>query len=667
MGGGKLRSAGQRLSARLRFVETAAKKMMPARRHPEPTKLAELRRRFAGEEEARRRIAREIHDDLCQRFAASAIELKVVRRELAEDDPHRAELDAVAATLVELAGDLRHLSHDLHPMFLEGRSLAEALVDFFAGIERRHGLPVRLSELGGEGHFPPDVSLGLFRIAQEAVANVVRHAGARTVHVTLKVDGGNAQLVVADDGGGFDPVAARQAGGLGLASIEERARLLGGRCRIASAPGAGSEIEVTVPLPAPELHRLRRLVRRHRGFLASAALVIATLAGGLVATAIQARRAGQEAMRADAEAQFLEELFKASDPRQARGTIPDTRELLRRGAERLSNPLQDQPLLKARLLETLGGIHTELGLFGEARPLLDESLAIRERLCGSDSLEVAATLVRLGSLAQRSGKGDAVALFRRALAIRQVRLGPYHAEVADVLSKLGMTLASQGRFDEAETALRRSLVLDERLWGNRDPRVAKVLHNLGGIEYYRGRTAEAEALLQRALAIREAALQPDDPDLAGSREALALLRQEQGRPAEAALLLELQVATSEKVYGPTHPEFARTLLNLGLARTALGDDAAARQIIERALAIDEKTLTPDHQQLVRTLAALADLHFEHGRLAEAEPLFRRLLKLRAGGATYNQWNKSLANWASLLRATGREVEAARVEVRAASK
>ncbi|HEX4961526.1 MAG TPA: tetratricopeptide repeat protein [Thermoanaerobaculia bacterium] len=641
-----------------------SKRMAPAPRHPAPANLADLRRRFAGEEEARRRIARQIHDDLCQRFAASAIELKVVRRELAADDPHRGELDAVAASLVELADDLRHLSHDLHPTLFEGRGLGEALGDYFAGVERRHGLPVRLSLLGAEGIIPTEVSLGLYRIAQEALANVVRHAGARAVQVTLQAAGGDLHLTVADDGAGFDPTAARRTGGLGLTGIEERAQLLGGRCEITSASGAGTTIEVTVPLPVP-YHQLRRLVRRHRGFLASAALVIVTLAAGLAATAVQARRAEQEAKRADAETQFLEGLFKASDPRQARGTTPDARELLRRGTERLSKELRGEPLLKARLLDTLGGIHTELGLFDQARPLLGEALAIHERIHGGTSLEAAATLVRLGSLAQLSGKGDAVALFRRALAIREERLGPDHAEVADVLNKLGMTLASQGRFDEAETMLHRSLALHEQLWGDRDPRVAKVLHNLGGIEYYRGRTADAERLLQRALGIREAALQPDDPDLAGSREALALLRQQQGRPAEAVPLLERLVATSEKVYGPEHPEFARTLLNLGLARKALGEDDAARQLIERALAIDEKTLTPGHRQLVRTLAALADLHCERGRYAEAEPLFRRLLKLRAEGATYDQWDQTMANWARLLRATGRGEEAARVEKGAA--
>lgn len=639
--------------------------MTLARNHPEPAKLAELRRRFAGEEEARRRIAREIHDDLSQRFAAAAIELKVVRRELAADDPHRDGLDAVAASLVELADDLRHLSHDLHPTLLAGRGLAEALADYFAGAERRHGLPVRLSVLGAEGAFPPEISVCIFRIAQEAIANVIRHADARTVQVTLKAAAGDLSLEVVDDGAGFDPAAARRAtGGLGLASIAERAGLLGGRCAIDSAPGAGTRIEVTVPLPVPELHQLRRLAKRHRGFLASAALVIVTLAGGLVATAAQARRAELEAKRADEQTQFLEGLFKASDPRQARGTTPDTRELLRRGTERVGKEFRTQPLLKARLLDTLGSIHTELGLFDQARPLLDESLGIRERLNGRDSLEVAATLVRLGSLAQRSGKGDAVALFQRALAIREARLGSAHAEVAEVLGKLGMTLASKGRYDEAEKMLSRALALQKQLWGDRDPRVAKVLHNLGGIEYYRHRIPEAERLLQRSLEIREATLPPDDPDLAGSREALALLRKDQGRPAEAAPLLERLVATSEKVYGPNHPEFARTLFNLGLARKDLGEDAVARQLIERALAIDERALTPAHPQLVQTLAALADLHFERGRYAEAEPLFLRLMKLRAEGAHYSEWNQSLTNWASLLRATGREKEAARVAVAA---
>lgn len=622
-------------------------------------------RLIAGEEEARRRIARELHDDHCQRLAALGFELEAVRRQLAEDDPRRSGLDALGANLAGLGEDLRRLSHELHPAILERRGLSAALRDACGEIERRHGLTVRLSLPQDEGRLPQlphDIALGLYRIAQEALTNIIRHAAAREVHVTLRISSRQARLSVADDGAGFAPHEAHQSGGLGLASIKERAGLLGGRFRIASAPGAGTEIEVTVPLPEPEgaLTQWRRRVRRHRRLAGTVALVLLALAGGLVATASQARRAQQEATRADAVAQFLEELFQAADPRQTRGEMPDARELLRRGTERLEKELHDQPLLRARLLDTLGGIHTQLGLYDEARPLLAEALAVRERLHGPKDPEVAETLVHLGAVAHLSGKGDAVPLFSRALAIREERLGSEHPGVADVLNKLGAALAARRRFDEAEAALRRSLAIQEKLWGKRDPRVAKAMHNLGGIAYYRGRMEEAERLLLGALEIREAALPEDDLDLAGSREGMALLRQKQGRPAEAAALLERLAATNERVYGPEHPQLARTLLNLGLVRDDLGEDEEARRLFERALAIGEAALEPAHPQLVRTIASLADLHCRQKRYAEAEPLFRRLMKLRDEGATYDLWDKTLANWSRLLRETGREGEAAKV-------
>ena len=110
-----------------------------------------------------------------------------------------------------------------------------------------------------------------------------------------------------------------------------------------------------------------------------------------------------------------------------------------------------------------------------------------------------------------------------------------------------------------------------------------------------------------------------------------------------------------------HPEFARILLNLGLARGDLGQDAAARQLLERALAIYEQTLQPDHRQLVRTLAELADLHSSHGRYAEAEPLYRRLIELRNQGSGLRRMGPGVRQLDRFLRATGRNAEAGRVE------
>ena len=600
-------------------------------------------RRIAATEEGRRRVAREVHDDFSQRLVALAFSLQAACTELPPGSPQRSALDGIGGGLAELGEDLRRLSHDLHPAALERLGLAAALRDHCREIERRHGLRVELSLKGIEGSFSPEAALGLYRIAQEALANIVHHAGAGTASVALQATSGTARLTVADDGRGFDADAAQRSGGVGLASLDERARLLGGRCRIASTPGAGTEIEVAVPLPDGSARsQLRELMRRHRSLVSSTALVILALAAGLVTTLFEARQARQEAARADAAARFLEELFEASDPRQARGQPPDARELLRRGSRRLEHELRDQPLLRARLLDTLGGIDTELGLYDDARPLLHEALTLRERLRGPRDPEVADTLVRLGTLAHLSGQGDAIPLFRRALTLRQDRLAPDDLAVADVLGKLGTALAAGHRLDAAEATLRRALALDEKLWGPNDPRVAKVLHNLSGIAYYRDDMADYERLLQRALALREAALPADDLDLAGSREALALLRLKQGRPAEAAQLLERLAATYEKVYGPWHPELAKTLVNLGLARADLHQDDAARQLFERALAITERQLAPAHPQHVRALASLANFDFARERCAEAAPLYRRLLALQGQGAPYDAWDQVVA-------------------------
>jgi signal transduction histidine kinase len=261
---------------------------------PRPVGTGGTAHRVTTVEEVRRRIARELHDDFGQRLAGLALSFQAARRQLSAGVPQMSELDAIGGGLAELGEDLRRLSHDLHPAALERRGLAAALRDHCAEVEHRHGLRVGLSVTGGEGSLPPEIALAFYRMAQEAMANTVRHAGACTARVTLRAAAGTALLVVADDGAGFDPGAARHAAGVGLASIEERAHLLGGRCRIRSAPGAGTEIAATIPLPAEgALSRLRELLVRRRGLVTSTALVVLALAAGLVTTRLQAQRAEQ--------------------------------------------------------------------------------------------------------------------------------------------------------------------------------------------------------------------------------------------------------------------------------------------------------------------------------------------------------------------------------------
>lgn len=601
----------------------------------------------ASEDEARRRLARDLHDDHCQRIAALGFKLRALRNRLDEGDPRRLELEGLGRELGELGTDLRRLSHDLHPAILERRGLLVALRDRAAELQVGRGLRVELDLPANEPALAPEVSLALYRIAREALANTVKHSRATVAQVSLRVARGKVRLKLEDNGAGFGLEAARRSEGLGLASIEERTHLLGGRCRIHSAPAAGTTLEVLVPR-----RRLSRWVRRHGRGLAAAVLVLLALGVGLAATLLQARRTAAEAQRAEAAVSFLEDLFTAADPRRERGEVPDARELLSRGRKRLERDLSDQPLLRARLLDTLGKIHGTLGLYAEARPLLEEALAIRERLEGPDHPEVRDTLLRLGWLAHLARKEDAEPLLRRALTLAEKHAQREPEALAKTLNDLGSVLAAAGKFDQAEPTLRRALALYERLFGKEDLRVAKVLHNLSGIAYYRSREeparlAEAEALLRRALSIRERSLPADDLELAGSREALALLRRGQKQPAEAAELLEAVVLTSERIYGPDHPELARALLNLGLARTETGEFERAGALLSRAWSIFERRHGPEHKLTVKTLADLAYTELLRQRYAEAEPLYRRLLELKAKGALGPDWARVEAQWAEL--------------------
>lgn len=601
--------------------------------------MTRIESRLAGEEEARRWLARAIHDEHGQRIAALGYQLAVVRRRLGKDEPEHAELTEIARQLGELGEGLRQLSHELHPASLEQRGLGRALRDACVEIEQRHGLQATLEVRGIERRIPPDVALGLYRIAQEALANSARHAEARAVRVLLHVGASVVELSLHDDGRGFDVAAARAEPGLGLASMQERAHLLGGHCHIRSTIHSGTVVEVRVPR-----RRFRRWLRRRRGWIASVALIVLALGSGLAATLLQAHHATLEADRAEAAVEFLEGLFTSAGPRQARGELADARELLRRGADRLDHELMDQPLLRASLLDTLGGIYTDLGLYDEARPLIDEALELRRKLHGETHAETIETRIRQASLAHYSGQGDAVSLFRQVLELYDASGGGDTEVLGDLLNDLGAALGAKGRIDEADEVLHRSLRVHEHLFGPRDLRVAKILHNLSGIAYYRGDSVATEALISRAIEIREAVLDEDDLELAGSREVLALLRRQQGRLAEAAALLEGLVAANERVLGPRHPQLARALVNLGLTRQSLGEHEAALTLLERAVAINEATLSPDHPQLVRSLALLAEHHQTYGDPAPAEPLYRRLLDLHEHGVAYSHWDRVLDGW-----------------------
>jgi signal transduction histidine kinase len=205
------------------------------------------RRLIRAHEEERALLARELHDDLSQRLAVLAIETG--RAELAARGGSEAEsLRTVREGLVSLSEDVHALAYHLHPSILEELGLAEALQTECDRFRRMGGVDVS-TELDLGPVIPgPDAALCLFRIAQESLRNVTRHAAASAVTVSLRPGDGGLGLTVRDDGAGFDPRAQRERPSLGLASMRERVQLVGGTFRVDSAPDEGTTIAAWVPV-----------------------------------------------------------------------------------------------------------------------------------------------------------------------------------------------------------------------------------------------------------------------------------------------------------------------------------------------------------------------------------------------------------------------------------
>jgi two-component system NarL family sensor kinase len=203
-----------------------------------------------GAAEERNRLAREIHDTLAQGLSAIALHLETADALLeAGADPQRVDQAVRQAMTLTRANleEARRSVLDLRAAPLEGRALAEALAALAEKWAAQEDLQVDFEAVGGHRPLPVRLEAGLYRIAQEALTNVARHSGARRVTLRLVTTPDQARLSVEDDGRGFDP-AQVSAGRYGLVGLNERARLLGGTLRLESSPGAGTRVEVVIPL-----------------------------------------------------------------------------------------------------------------------------------------------------------------------------------------------------------------------------------------------------------------------------------------------------------------------------------------------------------------------------------------------------------------------------------
>lgn len=458
--------------------------------------------------------------------------------------------------------------------------------------------------------------------------------------------------------------------------------------------------------PDTAAYRFSKFVRRHRLAVAAAALVFASLVGGLSVSIVQTRRANAAAAQAELEARraervkdFLISVFEQADPNRSGGAEMPARQILSEGVERLGTELADEPEVRAELYDAVAHIQGGLGLLDEGLASAELAAAERARLFGPRSPEHAQSLVTVGKALLAQGRieeagerfEEAVRHFesaglassldcaaalsgraetrmlsgdlagsltdeRRAYEITAAILGETDSLTLEHLSNIAVLQTEAGTFAEAVRLFRQILAVLEPAEGGDSPKVLNVVLNLATALDSAGESAEALPHFERVVSGRRRIYGPKHPSLGEALVITSLRLSRAGRSADALAAL----AEARAIYGPLeHPELGSVDNYTGLALTDLGRFAEAEAAFERAAARFSRELGAESVLAVNALSNEAYAVSEQGRVEEAQAMFERAIAaMRALGEFDNpRLLRSRLSWGANLRKLGRFREA----------
>jgi serine/threonine-protein kinase len=442
-------------------------------------------------------------------------------------------------------------------------------------------------------------------------------------------------------------------------------------------------------------YRTAKFIARHRLAVAGGALIVLAIAAGIASTVWQASATAREAQRAEAAFEFLVGLFESADPDVTLGEPITAKELLDRGAARLDTEAAGAPLMRAEMLSVIGGMYTDLGLYEQALPLLEEArtvflrsregnagivarnadrlatvlhemgryeeaaevaqqaIALREEDGGATPEELSASIGNLASIRSLQGLFDeADALYREVLEVDR-RVGNERL-LASHLSDYSASLYQAGRYVEAQRTGEESLTLHRTLYGPAHTLVATSLLNLGTVYMALGEYDSAEELLRECLAIRRQLLGEEHPHVALALSNLGHLMRSAGRLDEAEGAHRQALSIRRAALGPSHPDVATTLNNLGVVLYFDGRYDEAAETFEQVVPLWREVYGDRHPNVFTVLNNLGAARREAGDYDRAERVLRMTLELRreAFGESHRQVAQSLNNLALLLAEKG---------------
>ena len=454
--------------------------------------------------------------------------------------------------------------------------------------------------------------------------------------------------------------------------------------------------------PASRVYRVTKYVQRHKVGVAAAAIVALLLVAFGVTELLQVRRITRERDRANHVTNFVTTMFKVSDPSEARGNTVTAREILDGASKGVETGLSNDPELRANLMNMMGKVYDNIGLYSRAEGLAAKALEIQRRIHGPDHIDTlhatsnlanilsdeghnveAEKLYRQALEARRRTLGrehpetlgnmmdlanalfylgrfaDAEKLYRDALDIQRRVEGPEHPETLNTMANLANALSSQNKFAEAAQLSRQALDAQRRIHGPQHPMTLQAMANLAYALSTERKYPEAEKLYRDTLEIERRVFGPEHLQTMQSMSGVAFTLENEGRHEEAAKLGQETLELQRHALGREHPDTLVTMSNLAAALGSLGKSADAEKLNRETLEIQRRVLGPEHPDTLRTAVNLADDLKSANHLVDAEKLGRQTLEAqrRVLGPDHPDTIVSMSNLSSVLAAEGHYPEA----------
>ena len=432
---------------------------------------------------------------------------------------------------------------------------------------------------------------------------------------------------------------------------KDRARRYASPGEFASDIGRYLRDEPVEARPASTFYRAGKYARRHWLGVSFAAVVALLLAGVAVAESFELQRIRRERDRADRVTAFITNMFKVSNPSESRGNDIRAREILDKAATELDTGLKQDPEMRAQMMQVIGNVYLDIGLYPKADALLQRALEIQRKQLGVKSPEALKSAISLaGGWNAESRYPEAEKLARATLTALQQDLGVNHRDTLSAESLLGNILDNEGRYADAEKLSRQVVDTATRVFGVNDKLTREADSKLAIDLAYQGKFAEAEKTFRELWETDQRLLGPDHPESLRNAANLASTLLQESKLTEAEKQFRMVLELNRRVFGPDHPNTLMDAGNLALTLEIEQRHGEAEKLFRETLAVKRRVLGVEHRSTLVTAGNLSDVLVAEGKYREAEKLIQSTLdaERRTLGPAHSDFLATLNSLALVL-------------------